>query len=77
MKLDIIVDEKTKQETGYTIKVETKEELRTIAIIRDMHFWGMEELKIQYDGRTSDDKNRTIQLVFRKKKFVKRPESFY
>ncbi len=38
---------------GYTIEGITDDEKHIVNAIRDMHFWGIDEYKIVYDGKHS------------------------
>jgi len=56
---------------GYKLIRETLEEIETIERIRDMHFWGMGDNVIEYNGRISDkDTDDTLELRFTKKKYI-------
>lgn len=56
---------------GYKLIRETLEEIETIERIRDMHFWGMGEQVIKYNGRLSEENtDDTIELRFTKKKYI-------
>lgn len=52
---------------GYKMIVESEDDKDTIAFIRDMYFWGLDEQVITYDGRESDNKDNTVVLKFVKK----------
>lgn len=57
---------------GWTIKGETAEEKEIVNTMRDLQFWGLDETKIVYDGRTeyTDDdagKLHWIQTQHKKK----------
>lgn len=50
MKIVLIKDSKNKT-IGYTIEGETKDEKLIVNSIRNMHFFGMDDSRIVYDGR--------------------------
>lgn len=64
----IIVDGRP---VGWTIKGETAEEKKIVNTIRDLQFWGLDDTKIVYDGRTEDTDNDAGKLHWIQKKHKK------
>ena len=59
--MDIQIKYKDGSPIGWSIKGETEEEKNKINTIRNLQFFGMDDTKIVYDGRTeSDDKNNDV-----------------
>lgn len=54
MKVEIVRNEKN-QPVGWEMSGETPEEIKKLAIIRDLQFWGLDETVIVYDGRREGD----------------------
>ena len=51
--MKIELQKNSKNETiGYTIEGITDDEKHIVNAIRDMHFWGIDEYQIVYNGRT-------------------------
>ena len=49
---------------GWTLQGENPEEIKKLAYIRDMQFWGYDDTEIVYNGRKeSDDKNRNPGIL--------------
>lgn len=40
---------------GWEMSGETPEDLKTLRMIRDLQFWGMDDYVIEYDGRREAD----------------------
>lgn len=75
MKIKLTKSKFLKQISGYEMVAENEEDEKTLAKIRDMHFWGLNGNVIEYDGYKSDDerpKQPITGLVFTKKKFTER-----
>ena len=54
MKVEIVKNDKN-EPIGYTIEGETKDEKYTINTIRNLHFFGLDDSVIKYDGREAVD----------------------
>lgn len=63
MKLELIRNE-TNKVVGWTLEGDSPEEIKKLAHVRDMQFWGYGDTKIEYNGRTnSDDKNNNPGIL--------------
>ena len=70
MKIEII--KKDGKNVGYSIIAETSADTPDIEQLRDFHFWGLDDTKIVYNGRKSeDDSDTTVELRFIQKKYTK------
>jgi len=61
MKLELIRNADNKI-VGYKLLKEATDDTFAIEYVRDMIFFGMDDYKLTYDGRTTDDNNDTIEL---------------
>lgn len=68
MKVELIkVDGKA---VGWTIKGETNEEKQIVNAIRDLSFWGFDETRIIYNGRTDYTEDSAGKLHWIQKKYT-------
>ena len=68
MKIVLIKDSKNKT-IGYTIEGETKDEKLIVNSIRNMHFFGMDDSRIVYNGREKNPNELEYagKLIFKQK----------
>lgn len=61
------------QVVGYKLIKEPTDDLETFERMRDMHFWGVDEEVITYNGRVSDkETDTTVELKFATKAHAKK-----
>lgn len=71
MKAELIRNSNNKV-VGYKLIKETTDDLETFERMRDMHFWGIEDSVITYNGRVSDKQtDETVELKFATKAHAK------
>lgn len=64
MRIELRKDEKGRN-VGYDIIAETSADTPIIEQVRDLHFWGLDDTKIIYNGRKSEgDSDTTTELRF-------------
>ena len=68
MKIALIKDSENKT-IGYTIEGETKDEKLIVNSIRNMHFFGMDDSRIVYNGREKNPNEPEYagKLIFKQK----------
>jgi len=63
MKLELIRNNENKV-VGWTLEGDSPEEIKKLGYVRDMTFWGFDDTKIVYNGRTnSDDENNNPGIL--------------